>query len=83
MEAHKAIQELLDTVKTIAVRKDDHKWKISKFHELLHIVWYMECFGTLRGLDADMGKKNHQELAKQPVSSCQQHYENFEQEVAS
>jgi hypothetical protein len=77
----KAIRNLLKTLKTIARRTEGNAWKLTKFHELLHLLWYMKRFGAPRNYDAGMGEKNHQVMAKLPASSCQKIYATFDKQV--
>jgi hypothetical protein len=78
--AHAAIIVLLDAVKHIADRTDGYQWKLPKFHELLHLVWYMTRFGGARNFDAGMGEKNHQVLAKWPAATSQKRYATFDKQ---
>ena len=79
-QAQNSICRFLGTVKHIANQTEGHKWKFTKFHELLHLVWYMERFGSPRNVDAGMGKKNHQILAKMPVTTAQKQYASFDEQ---
>ena len=72
---------LLDAAKRIAARTQGYHWKISKFHKLLHLVWYMIRYGGASNFDAGMGEKNHQILAKLPASSCQKRCATFEKQA--
>lgn len=78
--AHEAIVVLLDHVKKIAARTEGYQWKITKFHELLHLVWYMIRYGGPRNFDAGMGEKNHKILAKWPASGAQKQYLTFDKD---
>ena len=64
--ARSAIVKFLDSVKEIADRTEGYQWKITKFHEQLHVIWYMNRFGSPRNFDAGMREKNHKVLAKWP-----------------
>jgi hypothetical protein len=55
--ARESIRVLLMTIKRVAKRSDGYQWKITKFHEFLHLVWYIERFGCPHGFAADMGEK--------------------------
>ena len=76
--AHTAIRNFLKAVKHIADRTEGHSWKLPKFHELKHLVWYITRFGSPRNTDAGMGEKNHQILAKWPSNNAQRRYGTFE-----
>ena len=68
----------MKTIKVCAERHVGYQWRLTKFHEMLHLVWYIERFGAPRGFGADMGEKCLQVLAKLPASSCQKIYETFD-----
>ena len=68
--AQSAIVKFLESVKKIADRTEGYKWKITKFHEQLHVVWYMKRFGSPQHFDAGMGEKNHKVLAKWPAATA-------------
>jgi hypothetical protein len=76
--AELAITKFLDSVKEIADRTEGYQWKITKFHEQLHVVWYMKRFGSPRNFDAGMGEKNHKVLAKWPAATAQKRYMTFD-----
>ena len=78
--ARSAIVKFLDSVKEIADRTEGYQWKITKFHEQLHVIWYMNRFGSPRNFDAGMGEKNHKVLAKWPAATAQKRYMTFDKQ---
>ena len=79
--AQAAIITMLDTIKHIAARTEGYTWKLPKFHELLHLTWYMERFGSPRHYDAGIGESHHKVWAKWASKTAQERYGTFDEQT--
>jgi len=64
--ASKAITQFLIQLKTYLPRIEGNGWKLSKFHEMLHVVRFINDFGASRGYNASRPEEHHKQHAKQP-----------------
>jgi hypothetical protein len=65
-EAENAIVQLMAMITTYLPREQGHGWKVSKFHEMLHVVRLMQEFGASRGYNASRPEEHHKVHAKNP-----------------
>jgi len=64
-EVMKAIQIMMERIKTYAPRQDRNGWHLQKFHDL-HIVRDIENYGSPNNVDAAPNENNLIDLAKRP-----------------
>ena len=64
--ATNAIVEFLTMLKTYLPRIEGNGWKLSKYHEMIHVVRFINEFGALRGYNASRPEEHHKKHAKQP-----------------
>ncbi len=81
--AYRKIKEMLALIKLHSPRKDDTcGWKLTKFHEMLHVVDDICCFGSPKNTDAGPCECNHKILAKKPGRLSQKRHAVFDKQVA-
>jgi hypothetical protein len=66
-----AMSKLMTLVKYYLPRKAGHRWKIQKFHDMLHIPWDMFRFGSPKNWDAGFLESSLRFWAKFPAQSAQ------------
>jgi len=66
-DIHKAISQMLNTIKNKVPRMVRNGWKLQKFHDFLHISRDMYEFGSPANWDASPGEHNLIDLAKHPA----------------
>jgi hypothetical protein len=57
-------------------------WKVSKFHELKHIVRFISAFGASRGYNASRPEEHHKAHAKRPARCPQKNIKTIDQQCA-
>lgn len=67
-----SIRKLLAKVKHFCPRVDGYGWKIQKFHELLHLVYFLYYFRHSENFDAGVGERLLKDFFKQPAATAQQ-----------
>ena len=82
-EAESAIRALMLQLTTNLPRHTGNGWKISKFHELLHIPRFMTAFGATKGYSAARPEAHHREHAKQPGRRSQKRVRHIDQQCAT
>jgi hypothetical protein len=82
-EAESAIRALMLQLKTNLPRDTGNGWKISKFHELLHIPRFMTAFGATKCFSAARPEAHHKEHAKQPGRRSQKRIKHIDQQCAT
>jgi hypothetical protein len=82
-EAENAIRIFLTFVKATADRLVGQGWSLSKFHEMLHVVWCIDRYGSCRNFDSAIGETNHKWIAKAPAKTAQKTHKTFEIQSAS
>lgn len=70
-EARKSIREFLDLVLKYCPRDKGMGWRITKFHECLHIVDYMVLFGSPQNYQSGPNESHHISLHKRPSRTAQ------------
>ena len=73
-----AIKVFLRFLKKTADRQDGQHWSLSKYHEMLHVVWCILRWGPCRNFDTAIGETNHKWLAKKPAKTAQKSLKTFE-----
>ena len=81
--AESAIRSLMLKVTSHLPRHTGYGWKVSKFHELLHIPRLMMAFGATKGYSAARPEAHHKEHAKQPGRRSQKRIRHFDQQCAT
>ena len=66
-----AMSKLMALVKYYLPRKAGHRWKIQKFHDMLHIPWDTYRFGSPKNWDAGFLESSLRFWAKFPANSAQ------------
>jgi len=82
-DIHKAISQMLNTVKNKVPRMVRNGWKLQKFHDFLHISRDMYEFGSPANWDASPGEHNLIDLAKRPARRTQKRNETFTMQVTN
>lgn len=83
VSADKAIRVFLKFTKDTADRVQGQGWSLSKFHEMLHVVWCISRYGSTRNFDAGIGESNHKWLAKSPSKTALKTHGTFEVQSAA
>ena len=76
-----SIVQFLETLRDIADREAGNGWKISKFHEQLHLAWYITRFGSPMNYDSGRCEYNHKPLCKDPGKTAQKRHFVFTEQV--
>ena len=77
-----AIKQLMYLVTEYLPRKEGHQWKVSKFHELKHIVRFMNTFGATKGYNSCHPEAHHKVHAKKPGRRCAKNAQTIDQQCA-
>jgi len=80
-DIHKAISQMLNTIKSKTPHMVWNGWKLQKFHDFLHILHNMYEFGSPANWDASPGEHNSIYLAKRPARRTQKRNETFTMQV--
>ena len=78
-----AMRVMLLKIKTQLPRLDGMGWKISKFHELLHLVEDMHRYGSPVNTSASSPEHNHLHFAKRPGRRAHKDHATFDLQVAT
>jgi len=78
----RAIRSMLASIKKYIPRTDSNKWKLQKFHDILHVSRNMQMFGCPQNWDASPGEHNLIEFAKRPARRTQKRQSCFMEQVA-
>jgi hypothetical protein len=65
-DAEDAIASMMKLIVKWLPRQKGNQWKVSKFHELKHIVRFIATFGGTRGYNASRPEEHHKAHAKRP-----------------
>ena len=79
-KAEEAIVRLLKLITNNLPRQQGHGWKVSKFHEMTHVVRLMEAFGASRGYNASRPEEHHKVHAKNPGRRSQKIVSTIDQQ---
>ena len=77
-DAESAIRTFLKFVKATANRTKGQGWSLSKYHEMLHVVWCITRYASCRNFDSAIGETNHKWIAKAPAKTAQKNHKTFE-----
>ena len=81
-EAENAIAAFMELVKKYLPRDKGNGWNVSKFHELKHLVRFIEAFGSPRGYNASRPEEHHKAHAKRPAHRARWSMETIDQQCA-
>ena len=81
-EAEAAIAALMNLIVTYLPRNKGNGWKLSKFHEIKHIVRFIGAFGSPRGYNASRPEEHHKTHAKRPGRRAQKNVDTIDQQCA-
>ena len=76
-----AIKLMLSTLSDTADRVNGNGWRLTKFHEQLHLPSYITRFGSPMNYDSGRCEHNHKELCKLPSKTAQKRHEGFTKQV--
>ena len=76
------IAGMLRLLKTEIPRTSGCLWKLSKFHEMLHLPWDMCRYGSPINYQANIPEHNHIYFAKKPGRRCRKTHHSFDKQVA-
>ena len=79
-EAEAAISSLMHLITTFLPRNVGNGWKLSKFHEIKHIVRFIGTFGAPRGYNASRPEEHHKAHAKRPGRRAQKNVDTIDQQ---
>lgn len=79
--AVESIVKMLKTLSKTADRAEGNGWKISKFHEQLHLPWYITRYGHPMNYDSGRCEHNHKDLCKRPGKTAQMRHNVFDEQV--
>ena len=79
-EAEAAIGSLMNLITTHLPRGTGNGWKLSKFHEIKHIVRFIGAFGAPRGYNASRPEEHHKAHAKRPGRRAQKNIDTIDQQ---
>jgi len=77
-----AICSMLASIKKYIPQSEKNKWKLQKFHDILHVPRGMHMFGCPQNWDASPGEHNLIEFAKRPARRTQKCHCCFMEQVA-
>ena len=81
-KAHDAICKLLHMITTRLPREKGCGWKLVTFHNITHIVSDMKKFGSPKGINTEIGEKNHKYFAKSLGRSARKQHSTFTKQVS-
>jgi hypothetical protein len=81
-KAEAAIAPLMRLIVTYLPRLKGNGWKVSKFHEIMHIVRFIGVFGAPRGYNASRPEEHHKAHAKRPGRRSQKDMNTIDQQCA-
>ena len=79
-QAEAAIASLMSLITTHLPRDAGNGWKLSKFHEIKHIVRFIGAFGAPRGYNASRPEEHHKAHAKRPGRRAQKNVDTIDQQ---
>ena len=80
--ALQAIKFLINRLVIALPRTKGNNWKISKLHEMLHLVMFMIHLGSTSGYNASRPEAHHIPHSKNPARRSQQDAQNIDQQCA-
>ncbi len=82
-KAKQSVIEMLDNIKSYCPHQEGCGWKITKFHETLHLIHYMTAYGTPENFQSGPNESHHIALHKRPSSTAQKQGIVFGRQAAS
>jgi hypothetical protein len=79
-EAETAIGSLMNLIMTYLPREAGNGWKLSKVHEIKHIIRFIRTFGAPRGYNASRPEEHHKAHAKRPGRRSQKNVDTIDQQ---
>ena len=79
-EAEDAIASMMMLIIRWLPREKGNGWKVSKFHEVKHIVHFIVTFGGSRGYNASRPEEHHKAHAKRPGRRAQKNVKTIDQQ---
>ena len=61
-------------------RQKGNEWKVSKFHEIKHMVRFIVAFGCPRGYNASRPEEHHKAHAKRPGRRAHKNVNTIDQQ---
>ena len=81
-KAEAAIASLMRLIVKYLPQLKGNGWKVSKFHEIKHIVRFIGVFGAPRGYNASRPEEHHKAHAKRPGRRSQKDMNTIDQQCA-
>ena len=81
-KAEVAIASLMRLIVKYLPRLKGNGWKVSKFHEIKHIIRFIGVFGAPRGYNASRPEEHHKAHAKRPGRRSQKDMNTIDQQCA-
>ncbi|MCK7490861.1 MAG: hypothetical protein MZW92_03015 [Comamonadaceae bacterium] len=69
-------------IKTRLPREDGCGWNLVTFHNITHIVSDMKKFGSPKGINTEIGEKNHKYFAKSLGRAARKQHSTFTQQIS-
>ena len=66
-----AVRTMIETATTRLPRKQGNGWNLQKVHEMFHLDYFMDQFGSPLNWDASTGERNLKEKAKKHAATAQ------------
>jgi hypothetical protein len=79
-EAEDAIGSMMKLIVKWLPRQKGNEWKVSKLHEIKHIVRFIVAFGGSRGYNASRPEEHHKAHAKHPGRRSQKNVKTIDQQ---
>lgn len=79
-EAENAMALMMKLIVKWLPRQKGNEWKVSKFHEVKHIVRFIIAFGASRGYNASRPEEHHKAHAKRPGRRAQKNVKTIDQQ---
>ena len=80
VEADKAIESMMNLLGKWLPRQKGNGWKVSKLHEMKHVVRFIVAFGASRGYNASRPEEHHKAHAKRPGRRSQKNVKTIDQQ---
>ena len=81
-KAEAAITSLMQLILKYLPREEGNRWKVSKFHEIKHMVRFIREFGAPRGYNASRPEEHHKAHAKRPARRSDKNINTIDQQCA-
>ena len=81
--ASKCIEKLIDDICEQFTRTSNQGWNISKLHELMHMTYLINQFGSPMNYDSGPCERMHQDVAKKPGRKAQKRHTTFTLQAAN